>query len=64
MTDFLIQHREEDFATLVIRPGRDDFFAVEGYNDGSVEIRLPIYDHEARFLQEAIKELVEAAVLS
>ena len=47
-----------DFGTLVFQPDRDDSFEV--YSNGIItEIRIPLYNHEAREVIEVLQTIAD-----
>ncbi len=59
-----IEHSDgNDWGTLHIEPGKDDFFQVAGYGTAP-EITISLYSHEARELIELLTPIAETAALT
>lgn len=57
--DFTIEDAELDYGTLVIEPGRDNDITLS-VTGGTAELRIPLFNHEAKELIEKLTPLAEA----
>ena len=59
----LDMYSEDDFGTLIIIPGKEDGFDLHS-NGITLEIRLPLYNHEAKELLELVEKIAKQPSLT